>query len=57
MAEQQTPDTEPSGLSGETAARLEAVVSGRRRIPAIWFLPILAVVLGLYLRAGGKPEE
>jgi len=49
MAEQQTPDTEPSGLSGETAARLEAVVSGRRRIPAIWFLPILAVVLGLYM--------
>jgi paraquat-inducible protein B len=49
MAEQEPPDPATSGLSGETAARLEAVVSGRRRIPAIWFLPIVAALLGLYM--------
>jgi paraquat-inducible protein B len=44
MVEQQTP-----GASGEETSELEAVVSGRRRIPAIWFVPVVAAVLGLYL--------
>ena len=27
----------------------EAVVSSRRRLPVIWLVPVLAVVLGIYM--------
>jgi paraquat-inducible protein B len=46
MAEQKTPE---GGIFGEPTDGPEAVVSGRRRIPAIWFLPVVAAVLGLWV--------
>ena len=50
MVEQQPHEVEPSGPTGGSTGGPKALVSGGgRRIPAIWFIPVLAAVIGLYL--------
>jgi paraquat-inducible protein B len=49
MVEQQSHEVEPSGPTSGPPAGPKAFVSRGRRIPAIWFIPVLAAVLGLYL--------